>query len=432
MLYGLDCAWGKFDTEHGSCIIAWEGDGLFQRIRRLTSIRGYVLFAVCLGTLGCAISLSYPYMTLYSTSVIGMSTGAYGVLLSSSSLAGVLMNTWIAKRMEGKLDRKHLILTGMLASSGTYVAYLLFHTYSVLLPVVVMFSGVGALVMPQIFAAAREATQGDQTADHTFATSTLRSLFSLGFLIGPLVGAIFLTAAGYRGVLLGSSILYWLIAAVVTVFLKKKPIVNAQIGTANLTVHGQPARRHVWKVFIAFCLLLIAMWTYNLDLPLYIVHTLHAPAYNVGFVVSIAAGLEIPIMIGFGSITKKISNHTLAIYCCLVIIGYYLILISTTSLPIILFAQLLPASFIAVVLGNGISYFFELLPESPGMAATVYSNAMSVGLVVGSLLGGFLNQLMGYRNVYWACIVFVAGAFAILTSTGKRRLRVVDVIADSR
>lgn len=53
--------------------------------------------------------------------------------------------------------------------------------------------------------------------------STLRSLISLGFLVGPLVGTIILGAVGYKGLFLGTSAIFITIASsIVLLFLPKK------------------------------------------------------------------------------------------------------------------------------------------------------------------------------------------------------------------
>lgn len=74
--------------------------------------------------------------------------------------------------------------------------------------------------MPQIYAYAQESAVASQNNDKTFAMSILRSLVSLGFLIGPLVGTVILGVLGYKGLFLGTSFIYITIAFLVFFFYK--------------------------------------------------------------------------------------------------------------------------------------------------------------------------------------------------------------------
>lgn len=122
-------------------------------------------------------------------------------------------------------------------------------------------------------------------------------------------------------------------------------------------------------------------------------------------------------MLVLGALSRKISNHTLMISSCFIAVIYYTILsISTHSWQLIA-AQLLQAAFVSIVMGNGLSYFTDLLPDSPGLSATIYSNGATIGSLVGNLGGGIIAQFVGFRNVYWTCLAIVIFSLFILWRT---------------
>ncbi|SEO77242.1 Predicted arabinose efflux permease, MFS family [Paenibacillus sophorae] len=366
---------------------------------------------------GIGISITMPYLSLYCTEVYGMSAGAFGVFMAVSSLSGVVVNSLIAKRSDSGLDRKWIIISAMLSSALGYASYLVFHNYFILLIAVSLFNGLGAAAMPQIYAYAQESANASGSGDKTFAMSALRSLLSLGFLVGPLGGTLILAAAGYKGLFLGTSAIYLTIASLIFLFLQKRKAVQSNIRKRTRTGTSWLKNRQIRQPLIAFIFLFAVNFINGTITPLFIVNELHGTPTDVGLVVSVCAGLEIPIMLVLGALGRKISNHALMINGCFIGVIYYIILSVSTHSWQLIAAQLLQATFVAIVMGNGLSYFTDLLPNSPGLATTIYSNGSTIGRLVGNLGGGIIAQFAGFRHVYWVCLAIVMFSFLILWRT---------------
>jgi MFS transporter, SET family, sugar efflux transporter len=165
-----------------------------------------------------------------------------------------------------------------------------------------------------------------------------------------------------------------------------------------------------------------------MNTPLFIVNDLHGSYTNVGLVVSICAGLEIPIMLVLGAVGRKMSNQLLMIYGCFIAVMYYIILGLSSEVWHLIVAQLLQATVVAIVMGNGLSYFNDLLPNSPGMAATFYTNASIIGRLLGNISGGFIAQTAGFRNVYWFCLVLVVLSLLILRKIRQQEVEIPVII----
>ena len=391
---------------------------MYTRLKNLFAIKGYRLFVICVLLVGTGISITLPYLALYCIEVLGMSAGAFGVFTAVGSLSGVVANSFIGKYSDRKLDRKSIIILATVSSALGYTSYVVFDNFFILLVIVSFFSGLGAAAMPQIYAYAQESANESDSDDKTFAMSTLRSLVSLGFLGGPLVGTIILGAVGYKGLFLMTSMIFLTIASLVLFFLPKKRAVQKKKPSSESTSIN---RRQIWYPLIAFILLFAVNAINGIVTPLFIISELHGTYADVGLVVSICAGLEIPIMFALGALGRKISNHTLMISACFIAIIYNIILSMSTDSWQLIAAQLLQAAFVAIVMGNGLSYFTELLPDSPGMSTTTYYNGTIIGRLVGNLGGGIIAQYAGYRDVYWVCLAIVIVAFFILWSIRPHR-----------
>ncbi len=363
--------------------------------------------------IGIALSTTLPYVSLYCTQDLGMSVSTFGVFMAVSRLSGVVVNSLIARRSDGGLDRRWLIIYSMCASAIGYTSYLLSHNLLVLMLSVTLFNGLGAPAMPQMYAYARESAAAREFDDMTFAMSTLRSLLSLGFVLGPLAGTIILRLLGYKGLFLGTSIIYAIIASLLLLFLPQRQAQgNMNRGSRERT---SPLKNSQIRLpLVAFALLFAVNAVNMMNTPLFIVNDIHGTHMDVGLVTSVSAALEIPIMIALGALARRISNHTLMIYGCLVAVLYYTVLSVSSHAWELIVAQLFQAAFVAIVMGNGLSYFTDLFPNSPGFATTIYSNGSTIGMLIGSLGAGVMAQYAGFRSVYWACLAMVILAFVVL------------------
>lgn len=383
------------------------------RLKKLFEIQGYLIFVICMLLVGIGISITQPYISLYCTEDFGMSTSAFGFFMAVSSLSGVVINSLIANHSDSGLDRKWIIIAAMISSALAYASYLAFHRFFTLLIVVSLLNGIGSAGMTQIYAYAQESANKSKSDDKVLALSSLRSLISVGFLVGPLGGAIIWASLGYTGLFLGTSIIYLVLASLVLLFLRRRRVVK-HLEVSQISMGSSIKNRDIRYSLFAFILMFGVNTINSLNTPLFIMNVLHGTHAEIGLVVSICAGLEIPIMIALGALGKKISNHALMICGCFVAVSYYSILGLSTHPWQLIAAQLLQATFVAIVMGNGLSYFAKLLPHSPGLSTTIYSNRSNIGRLFGSLGFGIIAQYTGYRNVYWVCLALVILSLVIL------------------
>ncbi|MEV5030237.1 sugar efflux transporter [Paenibacillus sp. LPE1-1-1.1] len=390
---------------------------MLARIKKIFEIKGYRTFVLCMLMIGIGISITMPYLSLYFTEELGMSTGAFGVFMAVSLLSGVAVNSLIAKRSDSGLDRKWLLIAALLSSALGYASYLAFDSFFILMIVVSILSGLGAAAIPQIYAYAQESANASQSDDKTFAMSALRSLISLGFLIGPLAGTLLLAAAGYRGLFLVTSAIYLTTASLVFLFLASRKANPRNPGKSNAAGTSSLSSMQIRQPFIAFILLFMVNAMNLVNTPLFIVNELQGTHTDVGLVVGICAGLEIPIMLVLGAFGRRISNHTLLMIGSIIAVFYFVILSVSNDPMQLIIAQLLQATFVAIVMGNGLSYFTNMLPDSPGVATTLYTNASTIGRLAGMLGSGIIAQFTGYRSVYWMCLVIVILSLVLLWRT---------------
>ncbi|AJS58536.1 sugar efflux transporter [Paenibacillus sp. IHBB 10380] len=392
---------------------------MIKRLTALFSIPSYALLFLCMLLQGMGISLSAPFLSIYFTEQLGVSVGMFGIFLAVTLIAGIWISTLIGRRSDLGLNRKSVYLVSTLCNAMAFSGYLLIQDFTILFVYMTLFTALGAPGMPQLFAISREAVNKSNFTEHAFANSTLRSAFSLGFITGPLIGTLLIAAVGFKGIFSGTIGVFLLVALLIFLFLKS----NTELKRSNAEVKVKSFRlgqnRNILLPFLILILMYIAHWTSTLNTALFITNNLGGTTSDVGLVSSICAALEIPFMIMLGLLSAKYSNRILMM--CGAILGgvYYLVVIISGAMWQMLAAQIFLAVFVAVISAIGISYIQDLLPSMPGYASTLYSNSSTIGRLIGSLVGGGLASIVGYRYSFVFCFILIIISVIMLAVSGR-------------
>ncbi|OMD42609.1 sugar efflux transporter [Paenibacillus odorifer] len=393
---------------------------MIKRLTALFSIPSYALLFLCMLLQGMGISLSTPFLSIYFTEQLGVSVGMFGIFLATTLVAGIWISTLIGRRSDLGLNRKHIYLVATLCNALAFGGYLLIQDFTILFIYMIVFTALGAPGMPQLFAIAREAVNKSDFTDTAFANSTLRSAFSLGFITGPLIGTLLIAAVGFKGIFSGTIGVFLLVALLVFLFLKSNTELSSNKAEVKVKSFRLIQNRNILLPFLILILMYVAHWTSSINTALFITNNLGGTTSDVGLVSSICAALEIPFMIMLGLLSAKYSNRSLMM--CGAILGgaYYLVVILSGAMWQMLAAQVLLAVFVAVISAIGISYIQDLLPSMPGYASTLYSNSSTIGRLIGSLVGGGLATLVGYRYSFVLCFVLITIALIMLAVSGRQ------------
>lgn len=393
-------------------------------------IKNYKLFLLDMMLLGMALAITVPFFILYATQELGMTRGMYGIMMALFALAGFLVNTIVARFSDkANFNRKYMILFSLSMSCIAFSSYFFVQTPVIFIMMYVFFAGMGAPAMPQLYASARESINESASIKHAaFANTVLRSMFSFGFLFGPLVGTVLLKQFGYAGLFGGTILCYLTALLTIIIFYKdveKKEVVRAE-GYVEPVTPNLLRDKYLLIPFLAFVFLHVGQWMYTLNMPLFVTEYLHAKEANVGYLASLCAGLEVPFMIILGIMSAKMETRTLLMIGAVLGGGYYFSIGIFDNVIAMLIGQVGLAFFLAILLGLGISYFQDILPDFPGYASTLFSNAMIVGQLVGNLLGGFMSDIVGLGNVFFVSASFIAVAFILLIFT--KPVRMEDIV----
>lgn len=399
--------------------------------RELLTIKNYKLFIVNMMLIGMGIAITVPFFVLFATNQLGMTTNQFGLLLALAAISQFTMNSIVARFSDTHaINRKVIIIAGLFMGAISFTLPFFVHSVVLFIILYAIFQGLFAPAMPQLYASARESiNQSTSSSRAVFANSVLRSMFSFGFLFGPLVGNILNQSWGYSG-LFGGTVAIILTTLLLQVFFFKDIKAKKPVRDSVATEQDAPSmlkHRYLIVPFIAFVLLHIGQWMYTLNMPLFVTQYLHEEEKYVGHLASLCAGLEVPFMIILGMVANKVETRTLlaiAAVCGSLFFGSIGIF---ESVHMMLVGQVLLAAFLAVLLGIGISYFQDVLPQYPGYASTLFANAMVIGQLLGNLLGGAMSQWVGLGNVFYVSALSLACGFVLILLTKKSRKTVQTV-----
>ncbi|RIL37738.1 MFS transporter [Staphylococcus equorum] len=391
----------------------------------LLHIKNYKLFVVNMMLLGMGISITVPYLVLFATNDLGMTSTQYGLLLALAAISQFIMNTIVARFSDThNINRKVIIITALLMGAVSFSIYFYIHEVWIFIVMYAVFQGFFAPAMPQMYASARESINVSASRDRAkFANAVLRSMFSFGFLFGPLIGALLLGVNGYAGLFTGTvTIILFTLMLQVFFF---KDIKTKQITTdVNHIEAKAPNMLHdkaLFVPFLAFILLHIGQWMYTLNMPLFVTKYLNEAEGYVGGLASLCAGLEVPFMVVLGILSTKLTTRVLLMLGGLFGGLFYFSIGVFENLVMMFVGQVFLAIFLAILLGLGISYFQDILPDFPGYASTLFANAMVIGQLCGNLLGGIMSHWVGLGNVFFvsATAIFLGMILIYFTKDQK-------------
>lgn len=391
----------------------------------LLHIKNYKLFVVNMMLLGMGISITVPYLVLFATNDLGMTSTQYGLLLALAAISQFIMNTIVARFSDThNINRKVIIITALLMGAVSFSIYFYIHEVWIFIVMYAVFQGFFAPAMPQMYASARESINVSASRDRAkFANAVLRSMFSFGFLFGPLIGALLLGVNGYAGLFTGTVTII-LFTLMLQVFFFKDIKTKQTTTDVNHIEAKAPNMLHDKALivpFLAFILLHIGQWMYTLNMPLFVTKYLNEAEGYVGGLASLCAGLEVPFMVVLGILSAKLTTRVLLMLGGLFGGLFYFSIGVFENLVMMFVGQVSLAIFLAILLGLGISYFQDILPDFPGYASTLFANAMVIGQLCGNLLGGIMSHWVGLGNVFFvsATAIFLGMILIYFTKDQK-------------
>ena len=313
-----------------------------------------------------------------------------GIFFAANTISGLMISSWFAHRSDLHMSRIRIMKIAILFAAVGVTGIGHIHHYLLLIPAGMLWSGMSATIMPQLFATARE----NVTDSHAvFFQSLMRAAFAFSWVVIPPVAFMLFRKVGFENMM-------WLTALMFATMYLLLPADKKQSRTNHPSVNVSIKEPHIFALFVIFTIINMANSMYIVYMPLHVLNSLHLQSFAPGLLMGVAAACEIPIMVIAGALATRwrlLSPIKLALLAGAV---FYLGLLFSHNVIMLIALQICNAGFIGLSAGLGMSIFQTLMPGRVGMATTLLGNAYRTGSLIGAAIGGVIAQFGGYRLVF--------------------------------
>lgn len=373
------------------------------------------VLAILLATLAEAVAGSY--MALLAVEKIGMSPLELSAFLTLSAISGIAVTTLFGHMHDRKPTLWPLVLSLVAKAVGYTLCAVLTEPW-MLLAVAFFLFGLSNAWFALLFAMAKGYLDrvGGETVSRGMAS--LRMTSSLGWAIGPAMGAALVATWSFGGVYFGAALLA--VLALVVVGVSRSPVVAA--ATAERQKITLDVVRAAAPAVIAMTAFHTVMFMGSNAMSILVARELGTET-DVGLMFSLCAALEVLVMGIFVVRPMARVNVPLLAFGFILFAGYFAMALIWPTLLSLYLGQILRAAAIGILSVVGMAYVQELLPGRAGVASALFGNTMSAGFLLSGLGTGIFAQAFGYWAVFGVCLGLCLLGGAVLFVPTARRLK---------
>jgi SET family sugar efflux transporter-like MFS transporter len=345
---------------------------------------------------GLAIAFLVPVLSLFLSDELHVRPLLVGAFFTANAIAGIVIGQILAHYSDSMSNRKPLIMVCGIAGILGSLLYAFDRHYAVLVSLGIVLMSFCGSITPQLYALAREYTDAENKQAVTFST-VMRAQFSLAWVVGPPLAFFIVAHFDFTRLFTGVAVLYLLCVWVIVHYL---PVIPRKASPVDSVTGSIWQNKRLCLLFISSFLLWTCNSMYLITMPLYIGKALHWSQGLAGWLMGLAAGLEIPVMLLAGRYSARLGNRKLLLISAVSAVAFYVMLL-TSQLQVWLFlAQILNALFIGILAGIGMTCFQDLLPGHPGQASTLFSNSIRCGGIISGMLAGAITEWFQFQGVF--------------------------------
>ncbi|WP_016956213.1 sugar efflux transporter [Catenovulum agarivorans] len=372
-----------------------------------TSPRLFIVLSILTGLVGSFVN---PLMSLFLVQDLNAQPIYIGLYTVSVTLSGLAISQWLGQKADAGLSARKMYIFAVLAMAIGLAIYANVSSFWLVLLAGIAFVAVGNAAIPQMLTISRQWANQTDKVDVGQFNANLRAAISFAWIAGPAIGFALASAFGF----FASFYMAAICAVVAAIFAYKFIPDISKSNQNNKAEKPQAAGLAFWLLGISVTLGSVANILYSSSMPLYVIRELGFAEYTPGVFMGLVACLEIPVMLYSSKLAKSIGKTRLIAIAYLVAMSFYIGVYFAEHVWQFIGLQFINAIFYGLFAGLSLTLLQEELPQRIGFTSAFYSNAIKVGMMLGSTLTGFIGQFYTFRNANLAAAVAILSALLCL------------------
>ncbi|TBY50138.1 MFS transporter [Rhizobium leguminosarum] len=402
---------------------------VFHSVRHIRAHPQLLLLAFMIFVQGSAYGSTLPYLSITAIRELGMSDQAYSVLVFVTSASAVTISVSLGILSDLIGDRRRIMIAMALMGVAGYGAIFFFPSVPVFIVatafVIPFFQSVSSL----IFVGVRAETATLPGREAAAINATVRAFMSASWVIIPAaMGLAFAGSASMMGAW-GVAGLCALFIFLCSAFLLAKPAGDgaaAKSQTGFFAALGELATPVMLARMVSMAALTGTIRLSSTLWPLILIADLGDKTADVGVIAGLIALLEIPFMLIWASLLKRLDIVPILAIAGLIYAGFLAALTFATS-PWQIYALTVPAAAgAAALLSMLLTYFQDLFPGRPGLGTSFNPINSFLGNGLTALTFATGAHYLGYSGTAWLGLALALAGISGLILLEKRRPAVVD------
>ena len=364
--------------------------------------REYRAFLLIMVLLSLAVSSTLPLITLYLVDQLHVTLSQAALFFVGEALLGLIIGLVVGRWSDRWRSRLPAIRVAAVWVAAGWLVFA-FSPYPWLtLSAGGLFLSAGAITMGQAFAALHDAMVREGETQPALINATVRTAFSFGFVVGPLVGSELAALVSFRVAFLTAAFLSLL--CLVPLHGLHVPVSTTEPNESKV-IEG-PQSNILLYVFVGLCTLVLTGSTLKITyLPIDVTKHLGGSIGLYGTVMAVSPIAELFTVPAAALLAVRFRIGKLFTIGLVVATIEYLILAFNTALWQVYLAQAMDALVVGVVFGLGLTYAQQLSPSRAGLASSTFGAAFGMATLAGNLVGGVGVSFLGIPGVFFIPLI---------------------------
>lgn len=370
---------------------------------------------------GFTYGATLPFLSIVGIHEFGMRDSSLSLLLVAIAFANLTYGVVLAIFSDMVSDRKPMLLSVLVAGMvGFGMIYLVPHL-AVFVFCAVMLIPISNASFSLLFAFIRHQTLPFAPREATQINQVVRAMFSGSWAIIPGIMAFWLVSSPSMLPAWGFSAIVCLVSFALIAFFM--PSVRRDPEAPKVSFFeslGMATRPGILARVTALSLVIASSRLIAVVQPLIIVGIAGGTVKDVGLVAGGCAALEIPSMLIWGALLKRLTVVQ-AMVIGAALYAAFMVLLGLASEPWHIYALLLPNAFgVSAILSLPMTYYQDLLADRPGLGTSL--NQISAFISNGMSAAAFAlgAAFLGYSHTAWLGVVMVVAGCSWLLLLERR------------